>query len=224
MKTGFKKGLLRTQVLILVVLLMSSSMVYARGGGGHSSSSGSVHVNGYYKSDGTYVEPHTRTAPDGIKENNFSYHDNTNTSSTATEQIAGPKEKASIKEEIIPAPLKVHQEIQAEKIPQPSLKPIEPPAKAPTALATNHHSSKSYPSVIKKHGSLKASTATRDKRGRIKRSAAAKREFMKQTGYPNGRPGYVVDHKVPLKRGGRDDPSNMQWQTVQAAKAKDKWE
>jgi hypothetical protein len=44
------------------------------------------------------------------------------------------------------------------------------------------------------------------------------------TGYPNGRPGYVVDHVKPLKRGGCDCPSNMQWQTTQEAKAKDKWE
>jgi len=35
---------------------------------------------------------------------------------------------------------------------------------------------------------------------------------------------YVVDHVTPLKRGGADLPSNMQWQTKQAAKAKDKSE
>ena len=28
----------------------------------------------------------------------------------------------------------------------------------------------------------------------------------------------------PLKRGGADSPSNMQWQTIEEAKAKDKWE
>jgi hypothetical protein len=34
----------------------------------------------------------------------------------------------------------------------------------------------------------------------------------------------VIDHVTALKRGGADDPSNMQWQTIDAAKAKDKVE
>jgi hypothetical protein len=66
--------------------------------------------------------------------------------------------------------------------------------------------------------------AERDSHGRIKRSEEAKEEFMKQSGYPHGRPGYVVDHIIPLKRGGADSPSNMQWQTIEEAKQKDKWE
>ena len=69
-----------------------------------------------------------------------------------------------------------------------------------------------------------AAGVQRDSHGRIKRSEEAKREFMRQTGYPHGRPGYVVDHIIPLKRGGADSPSNMQWQTIEEAKAKDKWE
>lgn len=64
----------------------------------------------------------------------------------------------------------------------------------------------------------------RDSHGRIQRSSAARHEFMAQTGYPHGRPGYVIDHIVPLKRGGADSPTNMQWQSKAAAKAKDRWE
>lgn len=37
-------------------------------------------------------------------------------------------------------------------------------------------------------------------------------------------PGYVIDHKQALKRGGPDTPENMQWQTTQAARAKDRVE
>ena len=36
----------------------------------------------------------------------------------------------------------------------------------------------------------------RDANGRIVRSEAAKREFMRRTGFPHGRPGYVVDHII----------------------------
>jgi len=66
--------------------------------------------------------------------------------------------------------------------------------------------------------------APRDSHGRVKRSEAAKADFMRQTGYSHGRPGYVVDHIKPLACGGADAPSNMQWQTIEAAKAKDKVE
>lgn len=37
-------------------------------------------------------------------------------------------------------------------------------------------------------------------------------------------PGYVVDHRVPLCAGGADHPSNMQWQTTEEGKIKDRTE
>ena len=60
------------------------------------------------------------------------------------------------------------------------------------------------------------------------RSAFARREFQRlhpcpATGKPTGAcAGYVVDHIIPLKRGGLDTPSNMQWQAIANAKAKDR--
>ncbi|HVE44212.1 MAG TPA: hypothetical protein VNC84_03645 [Gammaproteobacteria bacterium] len=37
-----------------------------------------VNVNGYYKENGTYVEPHQRSNPDGNPYNNWSTEGNTN--------------------------------------------------------------------------------------------------------------------------------------------------
>jgi hypothetical protein len=37
-------------------------------------------------------------------------------------------------------------------------------------------------------------------------------------------PGYVVEYVLPLKRDGADDPSNMQGQILEDAKAKDRVE
>jgi hypothetical protein len=74
------------------------------------------------------------------------------------------------------------------------------------------------------HNSNYAYGVARDAEGRIARSSRAREEFMRGTGYPHGRPGWVIDHIIPLKRGGSDSPSNMQWQTKEEAKAKDKWE
>jgi hypothetical protein len=69
-----------------------------------------------------------------------------------------------------------------------------------------------------------ATNIARDSHGRIKRSPAARRKFMNESGYPHGRKGYVIDHIKPLECGGPDTPKNMQWQTVAEAKAKDRTE
>ena len=66
-----------------------------------------------------------------------------------------------------------------------------------------------------------ASTQRRDAKGRFVRSETVKRDFMRMTRFPKGRPGYIVDHIIPLACGGLDATSNMQWQSVAAAKAKD---
>ena len=110
---------------------------------------------------------------------------------------------------------------------------------APTASASHprgssgsHHSYHRSYSTHRSHSNRSPSHHTRryaygaprDSHGRIKRSSEEKKKFERETGYPHGRPGYVVDHLIPLSEGGRDDPSNMQWQTKEEAKAKDRTE
>ena len=70
----------------------------------------------------------------------------------------------------------------------------------------------------------------RDADGRIVRDPSARAAFRAthpcpRTGKTTGRCyGYTIDHICPLACCGRDDPSNMQWQTNAEAKAKDAWE
>jgi hypothetical protein len=60
----------------------------------------------------------------------------------------------------------------------------------------------------------------RDSRPHPARIVSAKKQFMIDTGYPKGRPGYVVDYITPLQCGGADTPANMQWLTIEDAKIK----
>ncbi len=113
------------------------------------------------------------------------------------------------------------------------LSPIEISfAKSHSSSGSSSHSKSTSHSSSKTHhgGKKKAEGVKRDKHGKIERSTKAKDKFKKthpcpSTGKTSGAcPGYVIDHIKPLKKGGADSPSNMQWQTKAGAKAKDKWE
>ena len=61
------------------------------------------------------------------------------------------------------------------------------------------------------------------KRDMHQRAAFMKMHPCPSTGKARGAcPGYVVDHVVALCAGGKDSPTNMQWQTVEAGKLKDR--
>jgi hypothetical protein len=102
---------------------------------------------------------------------------------------------------------------------------------APSAAQHSAHPAKKHANAHGPHDGKKAvAGAKRDVNGKLARSSEQKTAFKKShpcpaTGKSTGAcPGYVIDHKVALKRGGADRPQNMQWQTKQAAKAKDKVE
>jgi len=74
------------------------------------------------------------------------------------------------------------------------------------------------------------SLMTDDAYSRTPRSAWAKHEFQREhpcplTGRQTGKcPGYVIDHRIALCVGGKDDPTNMRWQTFDQSILKDRWE
>ena len=76
------------------------------------------------------------------------------------------------------------------------------------------------------HRSTYCVTCERTPSGRIRRRSSARHAFRNlhpcpATGSTAGPcPGYVVDHVVPLKRGGTDSPENMQWQSSGKRKPK----
>lgn len=92
-----------------------------------------------------------------------------------------------------------------------------PPGVPAASAAVSHHSRATQSIAI-------------GARGKIARSETAKNAFKRMnpcpsTGRPRGAcPGYVIDHVIPLCAGGPDRPSNMQWQTLVDAKAKDREE
>lgn len=67
-------------------------------------------------------------------------------------------------------------------------------------------------------------TICRTKTGRICRSTTELARFKRLTGFPKGRPGWVIDHMHPLECGGVDSVWNMQWQPLAESRVKDKIE
>ncbi len=222
--------------IVPLIIALAAQIAWA---GGHSSGShsngGTVHVNGYYRKDGTYVHAYDRAAPGTGSYSPSVYEPTTRTSSTsvpttpttttsvpdsATVRVHGyyRQDGTYVQEFIRSAPGTADTVVGTTT----SRKPVNATA---SAVATTPATASTVASTTQTaHSYSSSSGGGRDAHGRIKRSEAAKHEFMRMTGYAHGRPGYVVDHIIPLKRGGCDCPSNMQWQTIQDAKAKDKWE
>jgi hypothetical protein len=69
------------------------------------------------------------------------------------------------------------------------------------------------------------SCSTVTERSRSQRDAFQRMNPCPANGVTRGAcPGFVVDHIEPLCAGGADVPANMQWQTVDDAKSKDREE
>lgn len=81
-----------------------------------------------------------------------------------------------------------------------------------------------YKSMLSAVALLFATTSA-NARDPVERAAFVQQHPCPSTGKARGAcPGWVVDHIVPLCAGGADAPRNMQWQTVNKAKTKDRQE
>ena len=97
--------------------------------------------------------------------------------------------------------------------PKPESRPVQP--------------SKATINATKKKGSPSTPTGAALPRGvspRAQRSIDARQAFERQTGYPTGRPGYIVELIVPLSCGGTDTPGNMEWLTLADVRRKNQSE
>jgi hypothetical protein len=68
---------LATTVLLAISALCAEACL-------SSAAQAQVNVDGYYRSNGTYVQPYQRTAPDGVRSNNYGYPGNYNPNSGRT--------------------------------------------------------------------------------------------------------------------------------------------
>ena len=177
------------RLLVVLSLALMIGSVHAGGKSGGYGHSGAIGVKGYYRSNGTYVGAHTRSAPGSRLYN-----------------VSGYSRLGRY----------------------PALKRTEYPAIKRTKQALPWDAP-SYPAWAAKKAAYVPTVIKRTSKGRIARSSAAKSAFKRAnpcpgTGAGGACNGYIIDHIIPLKKGGADAPSNMQWQTTEAAKAKDKWE
>ena len=232
--------------LVAVVLLLGpAGTSFARKSAGSSSSSShstsgrhststspapKVHVRGYARKDGTYVAPHERSVRgNGIPKGGSSH-------GSTTPHLAIPDNG--------------HQDFgggrSASPVPQVHVRGylrkdgtyVAPHERSIPGSGTSEGSSSrgSTNPHLTSSGASGGSHSDfsqglqRDERGRIKRSEAAKDSFKRQHPCPSTSrmsgscPGYVIDHIVPLCASGPDAAYNMQWQTLEQGKEKDRWE
>jgi len=168
---------------------------------GSKASSGSVHVRGYFRKDGTYVRSYDRSAPGQASPLSGGHTPSNATSPRFTESL-----RPVFGHDVLDQP-----ETRVLVLLDGSLQRTTgaPVVKGRTVVF--HDQQNHLYSVPTSTVDL---AATQEANGSIEKSQAARQVFMVQSGFPQGRPGAVIDYLVPLECGGADEPSNMRWERV----------
>lgn len=190
----------------------------------HTSGPGTAYVHGYTRKDGTHVSPHHRGAPGTAS--SAGTIDVSGTGRSDLSEWAATHRMNSAAATTTARPSVSGSAASGNSIAwsHPSTVPKSVTSGGATTAHPSHTHTTTAGGTTGHHSKTYCSTCLRDPHGKVARSEKAKENFMRQTGYAHGRPGYVVDHIKPLACGGRDEPSNMQWQTLEAARVKDKSE
>lgn len=196
--------------ILVLVVAMSPAILLARGGGGstHTTGSGSHYVAPHTTKNGTYVDGHYQSNPNGTKADNWSTKGNVN-------PYTGEEGKT------LPGSTGATESLTPRVPPAmwfPTYPRIVEPARdvAPSTTASTRATPRSKAEI--QHQAVQ----DRESRSRAMRSAFQHLSPCPSTARSTGScPGYIVDHVVPLCAQGPDLPSNMQWQTVAEAKQKD---
>lgn len=167
---------------------------------GSKVSSGSVHVRGYFRKDGTYVRSYDRSAP-GQTSPLLGHTPSNATSPKLTESLR-PVFGHGVLDK---------QETRVLVLLDGSLQRTTgaPVAKGRTVVF--HDQQNHLYSVPASSVDL---AATQEANSSIEKSQAVRQVFMVRSGFPQGRPGAVIGYLVPLECGGADEPSNMRWESV----------
>jgi hypothetical protein len=216
-----------TVALLVAMAAMLAFPAWPKGGSG-----GTQHVDSYTRRDGTHVRAYNRRGPTGSADSGGSsagYY--TGDAPPPNTDAHGWSRDVDVSAATYPGMKREVTRIQIDEAP-PAPTYVPQPAYASNRSRATSFRPSPNPRPITREGThyKPAGIVERDSRGRIKRSESAKRDFQLRNPCPaTGRstgpcPGYVIDHIQPLKRGGADAPSNMQWQTVREAKEKDRWE
>jgi hypothetical protein len=234
-------SLSRIAVISLIVVFISLCQLEA----------GRVYVHGYTRKDGTFVKPHYRNSPDSGSNSakSFTPYIGDNNGSISSGNMAGtpyladvPRKAPAVQED--PEVVAKYRNKILEGVVAWQMEKAEAGSDSAQCaigmrylkgdgLAQSETIGRTWLVESAKQGNSDAydvlknvdfEVPFKDKSNRVIQSTSARREFLVKSGYPKGRIGHVIDHIVPIEKGGADVVGNLYWASYKEAREKETWD